>query len=133
MSRLQDVGGRPPFGPLFFWSGDTDRPQAALCNLGSMSTDSSDPPAKRQRLDEPGKLNDASPLPFHPNLFDPTRIASLASKHAESQPYHHAVVDQLFQPEFLKAARKEITEQLSFTEKETDICASFFRRVLGTS
>ncbi|GAA5974346.1 hypothetical protein JCM11641_006750 [Rhodosporidiobolus odoratus] len=74
------------------------------------------PAAKRQKTTEP-------PLPFHPTLLDPANVHRLKTAHDLSAPYKHAVVDQLFHPDFLKKARNEITEQLSFTEKETDICA----------
>jgi hypothetical protein len=77
---------------------------------------SSPPAAKRQKTGTP-------PLPFHSTLLEPSNVASLKSAHETSAPYKHAVIDQLFDPEFLKKARKEITEQLSFREKETDICA----------
>lgn len=39
----------------------------------------------------------------------------------------HAVVSELFEPEFLKKARQEIVEHISFREKETDICERFAR------
>jgi len=34
----------------------------------------------------------------------------------------HGVVRGLFEPEFLKKARQEIVSEISFREKETDIC-----------
>jgi hypothetical protein len=87
---------------------------------------SSPPAAKRQKVDTPA-------LSFHSTLLQPSNVASLKSAHEASSPYKHAVIDQLFDPEFLKKARKEITEQLSFRVKETDICASssLFRREGG--
>ncbi|GAA5821627.1 hypothetical protein JCM11251_000941 [Rhodosporidiobolus azoricus] len=76
------------------------------------------PAAKRQ------KTSDAK-LPFFSGLLDKESTQRVRKAHDESAPYKHAVIDQLFDPAFLKKARQEITEQLSFTEKETDICAVF--------
>lgn len=76
-------------------------------------------PAKRSKPSPPDE-----DLPFHPTLLVPSNVAALAAAHAASTPYKHAVVNQLFDPAFLHKARKEIVEQISFREKETDICAS---------
>ncbi|KAL8279081.1 hypothetical protein RQP46_008539 [Phenoliferia psychrophenolica] len=62
-----------------------------------------------------------SELSFHPTLFEPANVERLAQAHAESQPYQHGLVHQLFDPAFLHKARQEIVEQVSFREKETDI------------
>ncbi|GAA5985145.1 hypothetical protein JCM10908_002542 [Rhodotorula pacifica] len=67
------------------------------------------------------KVDPSQQLPFHPTLLDPANIENLRKAHDRSIPYRHAVIDQLFDKDFLKRARKEITEQLSFREKETDI------------
>ncbi|BGP19274.1 hypothetical protein JCM10213_008208 [Rhodosporidiobolus nylandii] len=75
---------------------------------------SPEPAAKRQKVAD-------TPLPFHDTLHRPDNVQRLRTAHDASAPYKHAVVDQLFEPGFLKRARNEITEQLSFTEKETDI------------
>lgn len=83
-------------------------------------TAAEEPTAKRQKLNEEHKQQ----LPFHPSLLQPDNVDRLRQLHDHSQPYKHAVIDKLFDPEFLKRARKEITEQLSFREKETDICTS---------
>ena len=61
---------------------------------------------------------------FAPNLFSQSNVQALHSEHESSGPYKHAVVHKLFQDEFLNKARKEIVEELSFREKETDICKS---------
>ncbi|GAA5936103.1 oxidative DNA demethylase [Sporobolomyces koalae] len=74
-----------------------------------------EPAAKRQ------KTSNEPELPFHQGLLVPENVDRLAAAHASSAPYKHAVIDQLFDQEFLRQARREITEQLSFTEKETDI------------
>ncbi|BGP42707.1 putative component of NuA3 histone acetyltransferase complex [Rhodotorula kratochvilovae] len=78
------------------------------------SSPPAEPAAKRQ------KTGDA-PLPFHTTLLEPSNVARLRSAHEASTPYKHAVIDQLFDEDFVRRARKEITEQLSFREKETDI------------
>ncbi|GAA5869360.1 hypothetical protein JCM16303_000441 [Sporobolomyces ruberrimus] len=75
-----------------------------------------EPAAKRQKTTNEGRL------PFYPGLLDTENVERLASAHSSSEPYKHAVINQLFDQDFLRKARKEITEQLSFTEKETDIC-----------
>ncbi|CDR45527.1 RHTO0S11e01552g1_1 [Rhodotorula toruloides] len=78
------------------------------------SPTAAEPAAKRQKLDE-------QLLPFHSTLLARDNVDRLRTAHAASAPYKHAVVDQLFDEDFLKRARKEITEQLSFRLKETDI------------
>ncbi|GAA6033008.1 hypothetical protein JCM8097_000095 [Rhodosporidiobolus ruineniae] len=75
---------------------------------------SPEPAAKRQKVAE-------APLPFHPSLLQPANVEQLKQAHEASTPYKHAVINALFEPDFLKKARNEITEQLSFREKETDI------------
>ncbi|GAA5895858.1 hypothetical protein JCM6882_001396 [Rhodosporidiobolus microsporus] len=72
------------------------------------------PAAKRQKMQE-------AKLPFFGGLLEQDSTQRLKQAHSESAPYKHAVINQLFDPAFLKKARKEITEQLSFREKETDI------------
>jgi hypothetical protein len=82
----------------------------------TMSSPPPEPAAKRQKTSNEGKL------PFYPGLLDSSNVEKLAKDHSSSEPYKHAVINQLFDQDFLRKARKEITEQLSFTEKETDIC-----------
>ena len=77
-----------------------------------------EPASKRQKVGQESSV-------FHPTLFDPRNIERLRTKHDASSPYKHAVINQLFNQEFLNKAREEITEQLSFREKETDICTFF--------
>lgn len=76
-----------------------------------------EPASKRQKVE-------SEPSPFHATLFDPLNVDELRTKHDASSPYKHAVINQLFNQDFLNKARKEITEQLSFRAKETDICES---------
>lgn len=74
-------------------------------------------PTKRVRLTSP----DLPTNNFATKLLSASNVAALATSYATSTPYNHAVVDQLFDPTFLSKARKEIVEQISFREKETDI------------
>jgi len=80
------------------------------------SSPATEPAAKRQKVADP-------PLPFHPTLLDPANVDRLRKAHHHSTPYKHAVINKLFTDDFIKRARQEITTQLSFREKETDICA----------
>lgn len=103
------------------------------CSMTTTTADS--PPSKRAKTsDAPSSIIDtAEALPFHPTLLEPANIARLRAEHDQSVPYHHAVVNELFEPDFLKKARQEIVEQISFREKETDICewCSFLLRDQG--
>lgn len=72
-------------------------------------------------------LDSPSPLAFHPTLLTPSNTSSLQKAYKESKPYHHAVVSELFEPEFLRKAREELVENVAFREKETDICELWFR------
>lgn len=81
------------------------------------------PAAKRVKTGSASLANvEAAALPFHSTLLDPANIQRLHQEHETSTPYKHAVINQLFEPAFLKKARQEIVEQISFREKETDIC-----------
>ncbi|GAA5928395.1 hypothetical protein JCM3775_000597 [Rhodotorula graminis] len=73
-----------------------------------------EPAPKRQKVADPD-------LPFHPSLLDPSNVDRLRQAHHDSTPYKHAVINKLFTDDFIKRARNEITTQLSFREKETDI------------
>jgi len=84
-----------------------------------MTSPPPEPSAKRQ------KTSNEAPLPFHPTLLQAENLEKLQKSHSSSTPYRHAVINQLFDQDFLRKARQEITEQLSFTEKETDICTLF--------
>jgi hypothetical protein len=59
--------------------------------------------------------------PFAPSLFP--SVLSLQTEYSQSTPYHHAVIHQLFDGDFLAKARDEIVDNVSFSHKETDICA----------
>lgn len=59
--------------------------------------------------------------PFATTLFP--SLPSLQTEYSQSTPYHHAVIHQLFDSDFLAKARDEIVDNVSFSHKETDICA----------
>lgn len=58
---------------------------------------------------------------FAPSLLSEERQKSFQQSYASSQPYRHAVINELLSDELLRKAREEIVNGLSFTEKETDI------------
>jgi hypothetical protein len=64
---------------------------------------------------------------FAEGLFDAGNIQKLHTTYADSEPFKHATVENLFRDELLRNVKDECLNQLSFTEKETDIykvCAS---------
>jgi hypothetical protein len=87
----------------------------SVCRMAIRPANSdSAPPAKRQK---PHSQNDSTDF-FVSSLL--SSAPKLAAAYAASEPYKHAVVDSLFDPEFLQKARQELLG-LSFREKETDI------------
>ncbi|KAI5283813.1 hypothetical protein KEM55_001350, partial [Ascosphaera atra] len=62
---------------------------------------------------------------FHPGLLDRETLEKYKKSYAESQPYKHAVISGLIDDQLLRNVRSEISEQVSFTEKETDIYRIF--------
>jgi Rps23 Pro-64 3,4-dihydroxylase Tpa1-like proline 4-hydroxylase len=58
---------------------------------------------------------------FRGDLFSTDTKRSFKSAYEHSQPFPHAVVPSLIQNELLRNVRKEITEHVHFTLKETDI------------
>ncbi|KAK9354557.1 Oxoglutarate and iron-dependent oxygenase degradation C-term-domain-containing protein [Lipomyces doorenjongii] len=70
-------------------------------------------------------LRGSTPLPvassaiFAPGLFD--KAAQYHAQHASSRPYKHCIIDELVSDTLLRRVRREITTQLHFTPKETDI------------
>lgn len=77
------------------------------------SAPSRSPPSKKRNVD-----NKAS---FRNGLFDQETVTSYHDSYAKSGPYPHAVVANLIQEDLLRNVRKEITENIHFTLKETDI------------
>ncbi|KAF1996813.1 Fe II 2-oxoglutarate-dependent dioxygenase-like protein [Amniculicola lignicola CBS 123094] len=58
---------------------------------------------------------------FRKGLFDTKVLSSYTNYYAASQPYKHAVIQDLVNDELLRNVRNEIREHISFTPKETDI------------
>ncbi|USW52529.1 Putative oxoglutarate/iron-dependent dioxygenase [Septoria linicola] len=58
---------------------------------------------------------------FRAGLFDPATVKSYADDYTKSGPYLHTVVSELMNDELLRAVRSEITDNIHFTPKETDI------------
>ncbi|KAK9453930.1 Oxoglutarate and iron-dependent oxygenase degradation C-term-domain-containing protein [Dipodascopsis uninucleata] len=56
---------------------------------------------------------------FAPGLFN--RVVELKQQHSDSAPYKFCKIDELVSDSLLRRVRREITTQLHFTEKETDI------------
>lgn len=58
---------------------------------------------------------------FQTHIFDPDYKESLKTQIKESQPYHWGTIRDLVDDELLRAVHKEITNEIVFTKKETDI------------
>ncbi|KAJ7724885.1 nuclear protein [Mycena metata] len=58
---------------------------------------------------------------FADGVLDHTSIAQLNAGYASSEPFKYAVVEKLFQDDLLQKVKDECMNELSFTEKETDI------------
>lgn len=58
---------------------------------------------------------------FRSDLFTSEIQSSFVAAYKDSKPYPHAVVPSLIKDELLRNVRKEITEHVHFTLKETDI------------
>ncbi|KAK5944208.1 putative component of NuA3 histone acetyltransferase complex [Knufia obscura] len=58
---------------------------------------------------------------FRDDLFETQTVKSFHDSYATSEPYPHAVVANLIQEDLLRNVRSEITENIHFTLKETDI------------
>ncbi|EAT88387.1 hypothetical protein HBH56_166830 [Parastagonospora nodorum] len=58
---------------------------------------------------------------FRSGLFDGKVLESYTKYYAESQPYKHAVIQNLIDDKLLRNVRNEIREHIHFTPKETDI------------
>lgn len=76
------------------------------------------PSAKKQKVSHQDS-NFASN--FATGLLDEANVERLNSSYKCSEPYLHAVVDKLFQEDLLSKVKDECINELSFTEKETDI------------
>ncbi|WPH04955.1 Fe II 2-oxoglutarate-dependent dioxygenase like protein [Acrodontium crateriforme] len=83
--------------------------------------DASDPAvanghSKKQAVDP-----DAMHARFAAGLFDQATRDNYTSQYAASEPYKHAVVSRLMDDALLRSVRSEITQNIHFTPKETDI------------
>ncbi|KAJ3327586.1 hypothetical protein HDU93_001877 [Gonapodya sp. JEL0774] len=58
---------------------------------------------------------------FAPSILSESTIAHYSDLYGRDGPYPHAVIANLFDEDLLLAARKEVLENLQFSEKETDI------------
>lgn len=58
---------------------------------------------------------------FRDGLFESKVLDDYTKYYADSQPYKHAVIQNLVNDELLRNVRKEIREHIHFTPKETDI------------
>jgi hypothetical protein len=79
-------------------------------------------PSKKFKATHPSSINDETvPQAFLPEVFAHTNIAKMHSSYVDSQPYHFAMVEKLFQDDLLNRVKDEIRSELNFTTKETDI------------
>lgn len=78
------------------------------------STLSKSPPKKKRNTED-------SYAAFRDDLFEPNTVKSFQDSYSNSAPYPHAVVSNLIQERLLRDVRSEITENIHFTLKETDI------------
>ncbi|EEA23514.1 putative component of NuA3 histone acetyltransferase complex [Talaromyces marneffei ATCC 18224] len=62
---------------------------------------------------------------FREGLFDTAELEKYTKSYAASGPYKHGVISPLIAPDLLRSVRNEIEQNLSFTEKETDIYKIF--------
>jgi hypothetical protein len=73
------------------------------------------PPSKRQKIAESSRSG------FADGIFESSNILDLSEKYRASKPFKHVVLRQLFRDELLESVKDECIQELSFTEKETDI------------
>lgn len=78
-------------------------------------------PSKRLKVDDESTVDAKAETLFAKDLLDDESIARHALLYQESLPYHHSVIPRLFRDDLLRSVRKEIKDNLVFTEKETDI------------
>lgn len=58
---------------------------------------------------------------FAPDLFDADNVDRLAASYSTSEPFKHALIENLFRDDLLLQVKDECLNELHFTEKETDI------------
>lgn len=64
---------------------------------------------------------DPADAQFADGVLEAGNIQKLHKAYAASEPFKYCVLDKLFQNELLVNVKEECLQQLSFTEKETDI------------
>ncbi|KAG0147769.1 hypothetical protein CROQUDRAFT_655781 [Cronartium quercuum f. sp. fusiforme G11] len=83
---------------------------------------------KRLKLTQSSSWPEVDTLPttaFGSSDLLTTSAPRLNAEYASASPYHHAVLQDIFDDQILRNARKEIKENLCFTPKETDIYKIF--------
>ncbi|AMD20652.1 HDL092Wp [Eremothecium sinecaudum] len=75
----------------------------------------------QDKLKHPTLENEKVKLLFNPKIWDDRYRESLKYSVANNKPYNWGFIDNLVQPELLRAVRKEIEAEIHFTKKETDI------------
>ncbi|KAG6330350.1 hypothetical protein ID866_8737, partial [Astraeus odoratus] len=58
---------------------------------------------------------------FYPGLLEDSNVQALRTSYANADPFKFAVIEKLFQDDLLRGVKDECLNELSFTEKETDI------------
>lgn len=74
-------------------------------------------PIKRLRTDASEPVTSR----FASGLLDERHAQRLHTEYAQSEPYKHIVIEQLFDDALLRGVKDEILGNIQFTEKETDI------------
>ncbi|KAL0573293.1 putative component of NuA3 histone acetyltransferase complex [Marasmius crinis-equi] len=79
------------------------------------------PLVKRLKTAHAPSVEEGSQPTFATGLLDHQNIARLRKEYEESQPFHYAFVEKLFQDGLLKNVKDECVSELNFSTKETDI------------
>ncbi|KAG8989317.1 hypothetical protein FRB90_002304, partial [Tulasnella sp. 427] len=74
-------------------------------------------PVKRLRTD----VSEPVTLRFSSGLLEESRAQRLHTEYVQSEPFKHAVIEELFNDALLRGVKDEILRNIQFTEKETDI------------
>lgn len=82
--------------------------------------DGEEPPHKKRNL-SPGAQAGTRGTAFRSDLFDDKTRDSFRKYYEQSGPYPHAVVPSLIQEQLLRSVRREVSNHVHFTLKETDI------------
>ncbi|KAG1735047.1 nuclear protein [Suillus lakei] len=82
---------------------------------------SSDSLLKRLKTTHSSLTSTDHELHFYTGLFRPENVQQLNQAYTDSEPFKYAIVEKLFQDDLLKNVKDECMNELSFTERETDI------------